>query len=311
LIQRNNLTQAETTTIFSGHQQRAWAVIAADPSVNLTLLGTREKLPDISVTEFPTFQVGPQFVSPINNNTGILGTIPTRYFVKFNTLTAVPVPYYNINSTSKNVDDLDDVISAGLKNIILQIAKSDTNGINSGNFTRLNEIFTKIGEILEVLPHGTIYFRKIDHENLKYSWNLQFGEDSRVSASSNFPPAGRRLILHQTQLDNGILRNSNISKLGSAQITQGFRIMPEVASTEIKLAFGGVIGGILYPFGVSFLLPIFAIILVQEKEKRILVMMKMNGMKSLAYYISHYGILLLIYCDFLGSLYHFSVGVFD
>jgi hypothetical protein len=36
-----------------------------------------------------------------------------------------------------------------------------------------------------------------------------------------------------------------------------------------------MVGRILYPFGVSFLLPIFVITLVKEKEDRILVMMRM------------------------------------
>lgn len=64
--------------------------------------------------------------------------------------------------------------------------------------------------------------------------------------------------------------------------------MPQVGSTKFNVAFGSLIGGTLYPFGVSFLLPLFVIVLVQEKEYRILVMMKMNGIKSWTYYLSHY-----------------------
>ncbi|OUM68606.1 hypothetical protein PIROE2DRAFT_32023, partial [Piromyces sp. E2] len=44
----------------------------------------------------------------------------------------------------------------------------------------------------------------------------------------------------------------------------------------------------LFPWGVSFLIPIFVIALVKEKEERFLVMMNMNGMKSSTYYISVY-----------------------
>jgi hypothetical protein len=44
----------------------------------------------------------------------------------------------------------------------------------------------------------------------------------------------------------------------------------------------------LFPFGVSFLLPIFVIILVKEKEDRILIMMQMNGLKPWAYYLTHF-----------------------
>jgi hypothetical protein len=61
-----------------------------------------------------------------------------------------------------------------------------------------------------------------------------------------------------------------------------------VGSLASKLEFGSLIGGTLFPFGVSFLLPLFVVILVQEKEKRILVMMKINGVKVWAYYLSHY-----------------------
>jgi ABC-type multidrug transport system fused ATPase/permease subunit len=39
---------------------------------------------------------------------------------------------------------------------------------------------------------------------------------------------------------------------------------------------------------VSFLLPIFTIILVKEKEERIFIMMQMNGLKSIAYFLTHY-----------------------
>jgi hypothetical protein len=90
-------------------------------------------------------------------------------------------------------------------------------------------------------------------------------------------------------LTNSIFRLGNVPKFGKSQITQGLRLFPQVVSNELKLSFGGIIGAILFPFGVSFLLPIFSIILVQEKETRILVMMKMNGMKEWAYYMSHYG----------------------
>ncbi len=60
-----------------------------------------------------------------------------------------------------------------------------------------------------------------------------------------------------------MLRHSN-SSLSAAQITHGFRIMPQVDSNALNIPFGGVIGRILYPFGVSFLLPVFVLILGTE-----------------------------------------------
>ena len=85
---------------------------------------------------------------------------------------------------------------------------------------------------------------------------MHYGTDIRLTATSNFPVPGVRLIQQQTQLDNAILRNSNVSVYGNASITQGLRILPYVANNKLNLPFGGLIGAILYPFGVSFLLPV-------------------------------------------------------
>ncbi|ORY24436.1 hypothetical protein BCR33DRAFT_755844 [Rhizoclosmatium globosum] len=76
--------------------------------------------------------------------------------------------------------------------------------------------------------------------------------------------------------------------IARATVTQGIRAFPNIQNTGFSYPFGGLIGRILYPFGVSFLLPIFVIMLVKEKEDRIYIMMKMNGVKAWAYYVSHY-----------------------
>ena len=49
-----------------------------------------------------------------------------------------------------------------------------------------------------------------------------------------------------------------------------------------------IVRRVLYPYGVSFLLPSFVITLVKEKENRVLVMIRMNGLKHYAYYMTHY-----------------------
>ncbi|KAI8361481.1 P-loop containing nucleoside triphosphate hydrolase protein [Mortierella sp. GBAus27b] len=64
--------------------------------------------------------------------------------------------------------------------------------------------------------------------------------------------------------------------------------MPQLFTTKAELPIASFVGRILYPFGVSFLLPIFVITIVKEKEDRILVMMKMSGLKSITYYVAHY-----------------------
>ncbi|KAH6586977.1 hypothetical protein BASA50_000026 [Batrachochytrium salamandrivorans] len=240
------------------------------------------------------------FVSPLADPAvGILGTIPTRYWVDLgdgsmsggggNALNVQPVPWYNYSSGTDN--DLDDAISAALRKVIFDISQVDKSAIVGGaknNITATNELFLKIGKILNALPHGAVFFNKVDHANKQYSWNYHYGNDIRLTATSNFPVPGERLLHQQTQLDNAILRNSNSTTFGSASITQGLRIFPHIASSKLDLPFGGLIGSILYPFGVSFLLPVFCVILVQEKEYRVLVMMQMNGLKSIWYYTSQY-----------------------
>mgnify|MGYP006940061629 CR=1 FL=1 len=51
--------------------------------------------------------------------------------------------------------------------------------------------------------------------------------------------------------------------------------MPLNTTTKLSIAIGAFVGQILYPFGVSFLLPVFVVSIVKEKEERILIMMKM------------------------------------
>ncbi|KXS12068.1 P-loop containing nucleoside triphosphate hydrolase protein [Gonapodya prolifera JEL478] len=76
--------------------------------------------------------------------------------------------------------------------------------------------------------------------------------------------------------------------LQNALISQGFRHFPSYVSTAISLPISSFIGRILFPWGVSFLIPIFVIAIVKEKEDRIAVMMKMNGLKPSTYYVTQY-----------------------
>ncbi|KAH9271609.1 hypothetical protein BASA83_006219 [Batrachochytrium salamandrivorans] len=285
---------------FIGLQLRSWSLYSAADADTLSRLGSKSLQAPIPIQTLLTTSNTSAFVSPLADPAvGILGTIPTRYWVDLgdgsmsgvggNALNVQPVPWYNYSSGTDN--DLDDAISAALRKVIFDISQVDKSAIVGGaknNITATNELFLKIGKILNALPHGAVFFNKVDHANKQYSWNYHYGNDIRLTATSNFPVPGERLLHQQTQLDNAILRNSNSTTFGSASITQGLRIFPHIASSKLDLPFGGLIGSILYPFGVSFLLPVFCVILVQEKEYRVLVMMQMNGLKSIWYYTSQY-----------------------
>ena len=138
------------------------------------------------------------------------------------------------------------------------------------------------------LPYGALYFSKIDYSKLDFSYTLIFGSDERIiSGAWNFPYQGLRQIIMQAQLSNALLRNSR-NDWEDLEISQGLRMFPILGNNYSELPFGNLVGRIVYPFGVSFLLPIFVVILVKEKEDRIQIMTKMNGLNTSVYYLAHY-----------------------
>ncbi|KAJ3000665.1 hypothetical protein HDV02_004350 [Globomyces sp. JEL0801] len=299
----NASVTSQTINVFTNYQQRTWHLVSGEPNL-ASLIGEKPKQSNIDLIPFFQSPATPAFV-PTNVSTGLLNTIPTKLFLNIDTVSGtgikganlIPVPWYNLINVSD--DALDDLIADGIRDAIKRIANEDKSVLEGGanrNLTATSILFLKINKILDDLPHGAIYFKKIDHTNKKYSWIYHIGNSIQLTYTSNFPEAGLRQLIQQTQLDNAILRNSDVSKFSNAQITQGLRILPQLANTKLNIPIGSFIGGILYPFGVSFLLPIFAIVLVQEKENRIFMMMKMNGMTQFPYYISHYVTFLILYC---------------
>lgn len=313
-VNSNNLTlfDAVTLNIFQGAQLKGSTLLGVASSVNQSLVGTKTKQ-----SAFPSALLVTGSVPASNQSTaGLLGAIPTRYYGNIGIdpatfspalLSLQPQPWYNQSDQISSPEALDDAFSASLQSIILKIAAVDKQDLLSRNFSRSNIIFAKINEILKDLPEGMLYINKIDHAALSYSYNLQFGSDVRVESSSNFPFPGQRQLFQQTRLSNAILQNFSPTRFGNATITQGLRILPFLASSKFSFEFAGLIGGILFPFGVSFLLPVFVVFLVQEKESRILIMMKMNGVKEWAYYLSQYITMLVL--SMISSLIFIITGV--
>jgi hypothetical protein len=119
-----------------------------------------------------------------------------------------------------------------------------------------------------------IFFDRIDHTGKSYAYTLQFGSDPRIRQVPGFPTMGFRRLLAQSQLTNALLRFSSPS-LSTNLITQGIRAFPILSDPEPSLQFDSLFGRLLYPLGISFLLPIFSLALVRDKESRVLVMMRM------------------------------------
>ncbi|KAJ1336897.1 hypothetical protein BSLG_006657 [Batrachochytrium salamandrivorans] len=309
LIKRPPIVQPTTLSVFNSLQKRSWYLYGADPSVNQSLIGIRPQEPAFLLSHLlglppsPAFAVPEQFPNSTNITTakGLFGTIPTRYYIEFDPFTrngtpsvATAVPWY---VPSANEDAMTKTILDALKSGIATMGEIDKTALFSF-MTRYVDFFNlnkKLGKALENVPHGGIYFKKIDHASKQYAINFNIGTNKILSLAHNFPSPGDRQLQQLTQLSNAILRHSDPVKLGQASITQGLRIMPRIVKDPFESMLGNSQGSTLYPFAISFLLPMFVIELVQEKESKIMIMMRMNGMSSSSYYFMHYITFIALY----------------
>lgn len=285
----------DSISYFSQNQLRPISIYAIDPAVNTSSIGILTESAPFDLTLLAN---SPKSFLTAINSTNLLDTVAPRYWINasfslspeknvtisVSSIQKVPSFIY-INGGQYQLDDLigDSIITAISK--IALVPKTNASTATAASIIQYNQA---VSASLSTLYYGALYFQDVDHEKKYYKWTLQYGTDTRLKSTSNFPAPGIRLLQEQSILDQAILRKGNATYYGGATITQGFRSFPQIVNTGLKLQFGGIIGGILYPFGVSFLLPIFVIALVREREERILIMMKMNGIKPLAYYASHY-----------------------
>ncbi|KFH67556.1 hypothetical protein MVEG_06288 [Podila verticillata NRRL 6337] len=97
---------------------------------------------------------------------------------------------------------------------------------------------------------------------------------------------GIRQLVAMSQLNSAMVKH----KYGGKYIlSQGIRALPyEYDYAQDNGANISLASSFLFPFALSFLMPIFVLILVEEKENRLRIMMAMNGLKSSSYYLAHY-----------------------
>ncbi|CAG8617679.1 2939_t:CDS:2, partial [Racocetra fulgida] len=297
-----SLSYPPLLSFLSQIQTYPWFNFREAPGVNVGLKPPRD--PVSSINNFGNSN------STYPGDFGILGNINTNYYANITTTSDssaqaqnfLPVPFFQKPLDSNAYPDIDqldkaydDILSDSIHNVINELAK--VNKLSSGDknnltSTKLLYYNIKTAGIITKMPWGNILFDSANNFSKQWNYTLQIGTDIRISAAASFPSQGLRRIAQQSDLSNGIIRTVNGTNGGGGPATIGitpmYRVMPQLFSTEIKVPIGTLIGGILYPFGVSFLLPIFVITLVKEKEDRILIMMKMNGLKSFTYYLSHY-----------------------
>lgn len=255
--------------LFQTYQQRSWYVYSTSSSVPQSLVGS---LQQGSLLNLQQAALSSSLVS-YNNATasnGILDTFETRFYVELAvdevsaavSISGVQrVPYFVATADLTT----DAALTKYIEKCIPELAKVDKTALLRGRNAKNLLIYNAgVNAVLKDVPFGGFTIDQLDFANGKFNFTYQIGRDIRIQSSSSFPLPGIRQMQLQTQLSNAIFRKSNTSFAG-ATITQGFRAFPQLTSTELNFPAAGLIGSILFPFAVSFLLPIFTVALVVEK----------------------------------------------
>ncbi|KAH9247710.1 hypothetical protein BASA81_014668, partial [Batrachochytrium salamandrivorans] len=162
-------------TIFLRTQRRTWVVYGADPSVDSKLIGVKNESIELSLAQLSGMPAGPAFMSPQDTDTGIFGTIPTRFFLNqgsifLNTsMTGVAVPWFV--PMGGDGFAIDDFISASIHKVIDEINNLDKSALlaSPSNMRNIQYLYLQISKIHYNVPHGGIYIKKIDHINKQYA----------------------------------------------------------------------------------------------------------------------------------------------
>ncbi|PVU96703.1 hypothetical protein BB561_001027 [Smittium simulii] len=252
----------------------------------------------------------PKLINSSDVGTGILGKTNIRYYLDYfsnpnnksleGPIGIKPVPWYS-PSGKTSLTEIDDLILEYISSAVKDLQKipQDVVNIISGNITRKfgdesykYKYFDSITPISNRVPWGAIIFEKIDTKTRNYKYTLQIGTNDRMKAAGIFSSVIEKMIIQQSSIGTALLRSS--SENPNANIVHQLRAMPQLYYDESSISIGSLIGSTLYPFGISFIISVFVLILVKEKEDRILVMMRMNGLKYYSYYLTHYAHFLIL-----------------
>lgn len=210
----------------------------------------------------------------------ILGQIKPRYWVNVSSgpdYLFQKVPIFKKLKDKTTQDDVDLYLAAKLHKALQMFSRSSfSQKIIYQHVPSAEDWITFYGlahDTVKDLPHGAIWFDLLDHEKRNYKYTLQIGRENRLPF---FPNPGKRQIIHQAQLNDGILRLSNPQKLGQYSLIQGIRAFPHyVDADSFKQPIAEFSARLLFPLGLSCLIPVFVVSLVKEKESKSVIMMRM------------------------------------
>ena len=260
---------------FAFFQTLPWSLVGISPSVDPNQVGSAPMQPFITdQTLIPnnSFKMASQ-------SNGLLDTIESRYSVSFSPQQFEfngfrKVPYFNMTGSDNSA--INNQFISSIQSTINKIQDVDYHAImsSSSNDTVVAQFFSNLQNATSNLPYTGVYFQTIDNVRKSYAYEMQVGSNSVLDQVPGFQTAGFRALLQQAQLSNAFLRFSNPA-LGNWSISQGVRKFPSLEQALVQIPFSSYIGRTLYPLGISFLLPIFAVSLARDRESKIMDMLQM------------------------------------
>ncbi|KAG0199406.1 hypothetical protein BGX28_007339, partial [Mortierella sp. GBA30] len=197
----------------------------------------------------------------VKPGTGLLGAIPVRYADSDRSMSALPnganeyktKVEYEAQTFSQRPDQ--DSLDQSIISLVKDLAASSS----------LRK--------MKNMPFGAIIFDALDPATSSINMTMQFGQPSAREWSEKVTPPGLRQIITMAQMSGAMVKTKYAGKY---LISQGLRALPY--KWDPKILEGRTLNMrslALFPFGLSFLLPTFVSILVQEKEHRHRMMMAM------------------------------------
>jgi hypothetical protein len=193
----------------------------------------------------------------------------------FNLSAIQPLSWFNYTTLGTD-DDLDNLISDDILTTVHQLTLVNASSVRLGYWAGALYRYPAVSKAIQVvsnMPWGVTRFGRVTNGTVEYM--IQMGTDSRLANIASYPAEGLRKMAFQTQFGRALLADRNVS------ITPVYQVMPRYISTKIDIPASLLSARILFPFGISFFIPLFVYTLTLEKQSRIFIMMKVQNNRAI------------------------------
>ena len=266
-------------------QKFPWWYIFAKDGLDV---GFKDQAPNVnSASSLPT-------PGTETNKAGLLGNVPSRYY-RYSPNTFVQTDFFikgvgnpstfMLESLLESVQIIEDAFMPTEANTRRPL--SDPAQVALEQLSNLRKKFPAF---------GAIHIDDFKQDVARLAFTVQADRVARLVTALSYnagqnnaalnPEKGLRLLSGVAMMANALL-----ATFSDFQISHSYQGMPDTILWDLAqfpVDIGVLLGQYTYPFALTFLLPIFVLTLVKEKEDRILIMMRMHGLSTFQYYLSHY-----------------------